>query len=220
MTVLTLGVKMKEFKVGDIVIIKDETNICINKELRNKLAKIKHNNEGIITINLLPQDGVDDTKKNYVFLTRHLEPYNQPLSTSRFPDIDIDPKDGDDINSHEDHEIVDVGPISPGGKGYKYCRDCKVEVVKKEPGVFLGAKATISVGGKVIGKLDNVQFVAGSSPQNIHPDNANGVGLDKLAARCGLKRTIHYNHPDFSIPRTETDNSLRNRVKKYLDIRS
>lgn len=101
-----------------------------------------------------------------------------------------EPKDGDHISNHKGHEIVTA---QAGNESYKYCRTCKIEV--SEGGrIMRGHNATVSIGGKEIGKFDDI---------NITTDPIAGQDLDDIAALYGMTR-------DFQ----EGDTLFRQRVLK------
>ena len=87
------------------------------------------------------------------------------------------PQDGDHISNHKDCEVVTA---SAGGKAYKYCRTCKIEV-SEGPRVIAGSSATLKIGGKEIkGSLD-VNLSLSTNPLA-------GQDLDDVAALHGLTR--------------------------------
>lgn len=119
------------------------------------------------------------------------------------------PKDGDHISLHEDHEIV---PLSAGGVNYKYCRDCKVEVVDGNSiqiQVKVRIEAQVEAGKKELEKMYGISGYCGKD-------------LDELAERFGLERTVYYDDPNNPLaPREENDEELRKRFLDYdcLDAR-
>lgn len=99
-------------------------------------------------------------------------------------------KDGDPIEWHENHNVVNTAAGSPGNEiKYSYCRDCKVEVKKnvKVPTYDVNPKSYLYI--------------------------QTGHELELYALQYGIQR-LKLESPDI----WEDDQSLRNRILEYWNI--
>lgn len=199
--------KKENIGIGDLVKVLRHPNPGISSHISGQIARVitietvdEHKKPYIIGVGFEGDKRLQgvyckDVEKIYPFPASSSSLINEVTTTVQ---MKRKPKDGDDVNCHKGHKIVNVDAIKPGDKSYLYCRDCKIEVVDK--------------------KDDNIEWVpiTNKLPSSIRDcfDNTHGNDLDRLALRYGIKRVSIY--AGYSFP--ETDESLRDRMKHYVSL--